>query len=153
MGCDIHAHVEVYTNQWDYVDDLELYRSYGLFGFLADIRNYSCVPPITKKAQRGLPSDISEDLKDLWENEYDRHSPSYVNLKELLDFDYSQVFEDRRTNMTVNNVTDGAHICEPGQGERTTFKAFLGPHYFKILEQLKQYGEPDKVRLVFWFDN
>lgn len=78
MGCDIHAFVEVYTNQWDYVDDLELYRSYGLFGFLADIRNYSCVPPISKC--RGLPASISENLADLFENEYDRHSASYLSL-------------------------------------------------------------------------
>ena len=151
MGCDIHAFVEVYTNQWDYVDDLELYRSYGLFGFLADIRNYSCVPPISKC--RGLPASINENLADLFENEYDRHSASYLYIRELLDFDYSQVFEDRRTTKQTGNMVDGAHICEPGQGEKTTFKAFLGPCYFKILEKLKQYGEPDQVRLVFWFDN
>lgn len=151
MGCDIHAFVEVKTDRWNYVDDLELYRSYGLFGFLADIRNYSCVPPITNT--RGLPPDISKELRNTWEDEYDRHSPSYVYLKELLDFDYSQVFEDRRTTLIEGNMRDGAHICEPGQGQITTFREFLGPAYFKILEKLKQYGVPDQVRLVFWFDN
>lgn len=151
MGCDIHAHVEVYTNQWDYVDDLELYRSYGLFGFLGNVRNYSHVPAISSR--RGLPVEASEELKQIHEDEYDLHSTSYVYLKELLDFDYSQVFEDRRTTLKTGNVFDGAHICEAGQGEQTTVREFLGPSYFKILEKLKQYREADKVRLVFWFDN
>ncbi len=38
------------------------WRSYGMYGFLADVRNWSVVPPIA--AQRGFPSDASLEVRE-----------------------------------------------------------------------------------------
>jgi len=67
MGCDIHSIVQVKLGrQWVTITDcLFLWdeethtyspfdrRCYAVFGFLADVRNYSKVPPISEP--RGLP--------------------------------------------------------------------------------------------------
>lgn len=71
----------------------------------------------------------------------DGHSASWLSLKELLEFDYDQIFEDRR---------NGGYTCEPGKGELTTYKEFLGEGFFEDLEKLKNSGAD---RIVFWFDN
>ena len=109
-----------------------------MYGFLANVRNYSRVPPISEP--RGLPEDISEDVKSESEEYWsgDGHSHSWVSLKELLDFDYEKTFEDRR--------------CE-GDGEVVSFKKFLGEQFFAQIEILKTLGDPEDVRIVFFFDN
>lgn len=72
MGCDIHSHVESQNENgswerviWEQQEEFDAgpfdWRSYGLFGFLADVRNYSAVPPLAD--QRGLPEDVSEDVR------------------------------------------------------------------------------------------
>lgn len=82
------------------------------------------------------------------------HSFSWLSLKELLDFNYDQTFEDRRvTVQTGPRSWNGAGEAEPGGGEQTTFREFLGEAFFSQLEILKTYGEPENVRVVFGFDN
>ena len=83
MGCDIHCFAETKnkeTGKWEKVGDhFELdefdrkyykkdkgsevfsWRSYSLFAFLADVRNYDHCEPINEA--RGLPDDISEGVK------------------------------------------------------------------------------------------
>ncbi len=174
MGCDIHTAVEVKRSQdaalqvrgdkWVYIsepmfpgwkegtftkepfDD----RDYGLFGFLADVRNYSAVPPLSPP--RGLPDDVSDEVREMsdWQGGY--HSHSWFTLKELLDFDYSQSSEDRRYTDEKGN---GGATAEPGKGETTTYREFFSETFFRDLEILNQcFGEkPEDVRVVFWFDN
>lgn len=173
MGCDIHSYVEVFKdNKWQLVEDyftmddldiryfkkdksteLFLNRNYGLFAFLAGVRNYSGIRPLDKL--RGLPKDISTGCFDQhakWR--LDAHSPTYFYLKELLDFDYEQIMEDRRTTVQIApNWWDGSHTCEPGKGKQITYRESLGEYYFKKLDEMKTLGSPDKVRLVMWFDN
>jgi len=152
MGCDIHSYVEVKRNgQWEkvgnifrgYYDEDELidepfyYRSYGLFGFLADVRNYSVVPVISQP--KGIPSDISTEVKkELEEWDSDAHSLSCLTLKELLDFNYDQKFIDMRA------ISDAPKI---------SVKDFLGEKFSKLISQLQTLGDPENVRVVFWFDN
>lgn len=152
MGCDIHAHAEKQVDgRWEKLPiDVFDCRSYGLFGFLADIRNYSAVPPIAEP--RGFPTDASagtvEDYED-WGA--DAHTPSWLTLAELLAFDYDRKMEDRRVTRQVGpNAWDGGCTAQPGEGEGTTYRKFLGEWFFKELDRYKEAGAE---RLVFWFDN
>lgn len=101
------------------------WRSYGMFGFLADVRNYSHVPPIS--AARGLPLDMRDYDPD--DYRFGDHSFSWLGIDELLAFDYDAMFEDRRCTRDGNGAADSG----PGNGEQTTFRKFLGPQYFRDL--------------------
>jgi len=158
MGCDIHAYVEVKRNGgWNEAGEAFDCRNYGLFGFLAGVRNYSQVPVLA--APRGLPTDVG-DLVRLKSEEWDvdGHTHSWVSLRELIDFDYDQQFEDRRVTRTWTTLqgarcSDGGCTADPGGGEMTSYREFLGDWYMKELDRLCTLGDPDDVRVVFWFDN
>jgi hypothetical protein len=167
MGCDIHMFVEMRKNGvWGLAYGSDIpggnfsegnapfnWRSYRLFGFLAGVRNYSEVTPISKP--RGLPEDVGEAI--LHEREhwgYDGHSTSWLTVKELADFNYNAEMEDRRcTVQTGPNSWSGSATCKPGEGEKMTYREFLGERFFKDLEILKAIGNPEDTRIVFWFDN
>ena len=155
MGADIHAYAEVLDSDgtWvlsDWEDDI--HRDYGLFGFLADVRNYSHVPTISEP--RGLPDDVTESIRTEYESSTDWFSPSWLSLAELLAFDYGQMFWDRRVEkQTGPNSWDGAALAEPGEGEIISLREFLPAQFFTTLDELSAYGPPETVRLVFWFDN
>lgn len=178
MGCDIHSFAEVKRNgNWMRVeeevfsDDSDKtsepfgWRQYGMFGFLADVRNYSMSPCIVEP--RGLPDDsewLNSTEDDGWGGSYTRkkdihdsgnyHTFSHIYLKELLDYDYETQMEDRRTGAWVShNHFDGAITSEIGGGTIMTVREFLGESFFTHLNELKQLGNPEDVRIVFWFDN
>lgn len=171
MGCDIHTAIEVRNGDGWHLEQREVFpddfhegrfttdpfdwRNYGLFGFLADVRNYSRVPPISET--RGLPDDLSPELEDQdddapWLGD---HSFSWLSVAELLAFDYDQDFEDRRiTKQTGPNSWDGAALADVGDGKHVTYREFLGEGYFEQLEILKTFGRnPSDVRIVFGFDS
>lgn len=148
MGCDIHVYIEVKEGQWVfYSTDIFNYRYYGLFGFLANQRNYSQSDYLQEN--RGLPEDVSIEVKqesdDLGIN---GHSHGWLLLEELLNFDYNKTFYDMRG--CCNCVCDG---CSRNKAKLITYTEFLGKHFFDELEELKGLGDPKHVRIVFWFDN
>lgn len=175
MGCDIHSFAErrnKQTNKWEKVEDafsLDKYdkerlkkdkggspfdwRNYSMFAFLADVRNYDHCEPLSEP--RGIPDDISDEVKQEYEYwEYDAHSASFLTAKELLDFDYDKKFENWRvTKQTSPNCWDGASLAEEGEGKILTYREKLGGWFFTHLNELKELGEPEDVRIVFWFDN
>jgi hypothetical protein len=57
MGTDIRTFAErrIADGTWQEIQGIDFLsnRVYGMFGFLANVRNYSAVPPITQP--RGLP--------------------------------------------------------------------------------------------------
>lgn len=152
MGCDIHCYTEG-KDESSYVD---LYfspfgdRSYGVFGFLADVRNYSGVEPISKA--RGLPKDIAPSVKAAFEYwGIDGHSCSWLSVAELVAFDYDTEIEDRRyVRQEGPNYWNGSATCEVGQGKKTTYREFLGKNFFRDLKELQ---DIDAERVIFWFDN
>ena len=117
MGTDIHAAIEYrkYTNDpWQTVkvpnrwagedwgdgpepemtSKLDIGRSYDLFAILANVRNgsgFAGVPTSTGfeciSSERGLPPDISDEGRAACDGE---HSATYVNMSELLAFDWTQ---------------------------------------------------------------
>lgn len=128
MGCDIHAFIE-YTSSGDldvdYVDcfcELELDRSYDMFSKLANVRGFYK----ESSDPKGLPSNISYNVKckvDEWE---DAHSKSYLTYKE-----YKQLIKECEDTME-----------------------FVPIQYIVILKTMKALSKfYCDVRLVFWFDS
>lgn len=154
MGCDIHSFAEKKDANgiWKIIPDLSPFdwRSYALYGWLANVRNYSGLVPISER--RGLPEAVSLEVKDkhaLWD--CDAHSTSWLTVEELLAFDYDQPCEDRRVSRQIGpNHWDGGQTCEAGEGRMTTYREMFGERLFEDLEKLKAAGAE---RVVFWFDN
>lgn len=147
MGADIHMYAEKkIDDEWKLTkgpnpykiyfpsdEDLKFegwvyhQRDYDLFAFLADVRNYDeSIDPLDQP--RGMPEDTSPMLFKLYE-EYgvDGHSHSYFSLPELLAADQEFAY------LKLDAFT------KKGSAIRK-------------LEDLAQ-GDPDSVRIVFWFDN
>jgi hypothetical protein len=154
MGCDIHSHAERKTEsgKWEAVPGLLPFssRSYGTFGFLADVRNYSGLTPIAPP--RGFPADASGYVVAEYEGwGGDAHTPSWLSVEELTAFDYDAICEDRRVTRQVGpGHYDGGYTCDPGEGKQQTYRDFLGPWFFEDLQKLQAAGAE---RVVFWFDN
>ena len=85
---------------------------------------------------RGLPEDVSIEIQRESNNDGpDGHSHSHFILKELLEYDW-----DKSINL------------EHADGD--TYRSAVGADYLEELcTELSQYGEPEEVRIVFWFDN
>ena len=97
---------------------------------------------------RGLPKDVSAVVED----EFifgDAHTLSYFTARELSEFNYDAPVENRR----ATRCGDGGCTCEPGEGELTTWREFLGETFMEQVEALGKLGPLDDVRVVFWFDN
>lgn len=145
MGCDIHCFAEVKrNNKWEKVGDYftideydrEFYgkekgdspfnwRSYFMFTLFSNVRNTFGIRPISYPM--GLPEDLGYEVESKYLDMFeDAHSASYLTLKELLKFNYDK-------------------------GE--AYRDYLGKWFFIHLEELKTLGDPENVRIVFWFDN
>jgi len=153
MGCDIHSYAERKTEAgYEHIEGLSPFdwRSYGMYAFLAGVRNYSAVTPISKP--RGAPDDISAAVRDEMESwASDGHNHSWLSVQELAAFDYGQMMEDRRVTVQVaTNSWNGGATCDPGKGVQMTVREFLGNAFFDDIEKLKAAGAD---RIVFWFDN
>lgn len=156
------------------------WRNYNLFGVLADVRNPNGRTLDNQKfgviaSPRGLPKDLSSEiqswLKD-WESEY--FGPSWLLLSEILEFEWHSKI------MRYEAMVDArvAHLFEEGKpfpfkswpkdiqvgyggylGDGVsvrwtdTYAAAVGEDFLQIMNQLKQFGEPSHVRLVFWFNH
>jgi hypothetical protein len=155
MGCDIHSFVEVLRDgYWQHLPDVDPFgdwRNYGIFGFLADVRNYSHSPVIAEP--RGLPDDVSGDVLGEW---YDGgfHSTSWLTVAEMQAYDYDQIIWDRRITREISpGHFNGAALAEEGEGRHIPLRDFLGESFFRRLDEMAALGEPTNVRMVFWFDN
>lgn len=141
MGCDIHTNVEVKNNGiWENINFEPFdWRSYNMYALLADVRNDGSIKPMFEP--RGLPNDVSLDIyEEHKEWGYDAHSSSYLTLRELTEYDYSEP----HINQDDDLITED-DIYTPIK--------FLNERYFNDIEKMKEYGDLDDVRVVFWFDN
>jgi hypothetical protein len=153
MGCDIHivaqkradgGRWEVLTGDFSGSSAPFDWRSYAMYGFLANVRNCSAITPISEP--RGLPADFVDEDGDF---DY-KHSVSWLSVAELAAIDYDQEIEDRRFTREVSpNLFNGAATCDPGEGERKPLREFLGRAFMADLEKLH---ELDAERIVFGFD-
>ena len=126
-------------------DVLDIYpefpQDYALYGFLGcNYRNYSKVLEI-----EGI------------EEHYDEEESS-ICLATLLNFDYTQTFENRRYTKKISaTFADGGATCEIGDGEMVRYVDYFSSDYFQILEELKNYCQthsinPEHVDIFYYFD-
>ncbi len=157
MSCDIISFAECKNKnigQWEQVhgafsmnyydgeigkcDEPFYWQDYLMYGVLADVRNDHGATPISNR--KGIPKDV--DIGILLEYQRDRDSlgifgASYLTLRELIEFDYEKTFLDIRHEPNTTH----------------TYRERLGDLFFTHIEELKQLGNPDDVRIVFWFAN
>jgi len=155
MGCDIHSYVERKNDKdggWECFSNFEPFnfRCYSVFAFLAGVRNYSKIPPISNP--RGLPVDVSDGIRRKYEEcACNHHSASWLGVDELVKFDYLSEIEDRRyTKEIFPHFFDGGSTCDQGMGRKMTFREYLCPSFFEDLDRLQALGSG---RIVFWFDS
>lgn len=135
-------------------------RHYGVFGFLAGVRNYSGVTPVAEP--RGLPTDLvgftsDGEAIDEWSEDWlGGHSFSWLAVTELLAFPYDKTIVDRRGTEHYFR-TDGSYSGSNGGitlpenvGKAMTWREFLGDSFFEDLNELQRIGAD---RVVFGFDN
>ncbi len=146
-------------------------RSYSVYGFLGNIRNSANSPYITEC--RGLPTDSvylnSKSERD-WcygdvarateiRDDGNNYGYSWVTLAELLAFNYDQEFENLRGE-DIRRSPDGNVVSyrgnvelKPGQGEVMTLRKHLEyTYFFEHVKGLLAFGEPENVRVIFWFN-
>lgn len=151
MGCDIHVRVERRVGTSYNIVHMRpppfKHRNYSVFGFLADVRNYSAVPPISQP--RGVPPDINYSEDDV--DYIGDHSFSWLSVAELVAFNYDVLLEDRRVTRQIGpNFWDGGATADQGGGRMITFRKFLEESFFNDLERLVASGAE---RIVFGFDS
>jgi hypothetical protein len=153
MGCDIHCYAERKAGEeWEMIRDLSPFdwRDYRIFAFLANVRNEAGILPIAQA--RDLPDDPSDGVVvKAWHWRDIAHSHSWLDVSELLDFNYERVItvEER---LALRDPWDRmfADRNNPDGLETTTIRALLGEAFFDDLHELKRRGAE---RIVFWFDN
>jgi len=183
MGCDIHVFVERKKNdKWVHYTGKHFslsawekeysktekcnapfdWRSYGMYGFLAGVRARD-IKPIKDPACK-IPDDASEFVKKEYERwDGDGHSHSSLTAKELLEFDYNQDLRSPDEDFSTNSrgVLFEKKICpkhrdfDEEDNYKTYFDYLGGPDgmFFTHVNELAELGNPDDVRVVFWFDN
>ena len=133
MSSDMFAFAEMkdQTGTYKLVDGFTPFdwQDYGLFGFLADVRNYSESPVICKP--RGLPDDVSMAVLDKYTRQSaNSHDSSWLSVDELFQYKNTPSFEDMR------------------EGGMTTLAEFLGTRFFSDVAKMRTMGVD---RVVFWF--
>jgi len=149
-------------------------QDYEFFAILAGVRNFHGVTPLAQP--RGLPSDLSEFIKA--ESEIfpeDSFCYSHFTFRELQEFDWegttylnrSHVSPDVARHYHETGVMPDSYSCtragippeenECPKGrvllERTATYAEEAEYFLKnTMKKLEQFGSPDDVRIVFWFD-
>jgi hypothetical protein len=89
MGCDIHPFVEVNRHgRWEAVggkaEVVDDFRDYRLFGYLAGVRMLPPGAPITRR--RGLPDDLSPEVRGYMASDDDLECASWLTAEELLSY-------------------------------------------------------------------
>jgi hypothetical protein len=118
--------------QVDIEDSRFCEKNYFLFSILANVRNLEGIVPLSMP--RGIPENVSGEIKRVSDSEgTDAHSHSWLTLKELLNFNWNQVF-----------TFDGKEYSYSQCAEN-----FLT----EFIPELQRLGDKDDVRIVLWFDN
>jgi hypothetical protein len=147
MGKFIPSRVAPRGSGWDYAYAKGMIKSpftdqpyggrcYSLFGILAGVRNTSN-PMIgaefnsAKFNLKGVPDDASPQIKGMSDDwDVDGHSHNYFTVQELLDSDYNKMDKEELQTLGID------------------------PYFFNTtLPQLQKLGNPEEIRIVFWFDN
>lgn len=150
MGCDIYIWAErkLPTHTFTRLEYKDEPRIYNAFAFLAGIRNYAGIEPLSEP--RGIPQDCDEVLRhELLD--VDLHSHSWFTLAELNEVDYDKLVENRRyTAQTASGIIDGALTAPEGSGVMVPLRHLVSEEYINLFKRLASEGYD---RIIFAFDN
>lgn len=162
---------------------VHVHQNYALFAILANVRNLdepgclgwlfgllgfprkrseSAYIPISDP--RGLPDDLSPDLKKMasFDNQVDFHSWSWLMLREILDYDWDKpvTFSGKATDQYpgayLDKKADPPMLVPRGRTKvdvQVTPREEASEFLEEVVPKLQEYGNPDEIRVVFWFDN
>jgi hypothetical protein len=178
MGCDIHGWMEVRSEQWNGIEELDLDRAYDTFGLFFGVRNYARFKPVAE--DRGIPSDANERVRGAYAAMGDdAHSPSWLTWADVENMDSEQVVRDSRIHVfdaaghdvgkfeSSNELSSGDYLTIQRGGAVVRSGLTFRLADVKALENLpsdwsrmfsrmgdlaKTYGA-ENVRIVVWFDN
>jgi hypothetical protein len=172
VGCNIHGSFEILTETgWYALYPIPSERSYDSYGVLFGVRNYTNSVPVAEG--RGFPEDAHWRTKKKNESwKMDAHSHTWMNFKDLEEYDWEQKSIDDRIS-TIDKFTGK----ETGKASYTYLQDnpekaeemgvylkhlerragdLLGETWRNIIEDMKilseKYGN-EGVRVVVWFDN
>lgn len=186
MGMDIHCFLEEYdetTNKWfvplEYIysrnrdnktnmdiKDFWKDRKYWLFAWLGCNYRMNAIQPIN--GPRGLPSDVSNELKELkgyWING-DGHNYSYFTFDELLEYFEIPVYCEMEFTQEYLNYLKRENK-EVWQDEKW-YKQYEGTiktkwtmpisevvneEFINKVKEASKDKNPKHLRIVFWFDD
>jgi hypothetical protein len=156
MGVDINMYVEhktpigwnvvddpEYTSErykWDPADGPEIAyydRNRDLYGLL--VGRYGSVPGDEEFGAaigvRGLPSDVSPEVREKYETSEGAESPSWLLLSEVLAMPWHK------------------RLKHPVTGREVTYAVIAGPEFMDgVLARFSRlFKDPSTMRLVFWF--
>lgn len=160
MGCDIHFFVEVKKDgKWGSADHWEVDtdydppafkvpyvkrfydgRNYNLFSILADVRNgrgFAGVKTgdgfVPIAAPKGIPEDVSERVAaeaEAWDG--DGHSHSWLTLREIFEYDWTQVTKLRGFVNALEFRAWFHHRRERGEGPES-YCGGVGGHSVEVV--------------------
>lgn len=144
MGVDADIYFARMNENGELVSNcmINIQRNYALFGWIADIRNFAGIPNITEVGKYDVP--LSASLLEETHGCYIAVVPTSI----ILETDYDEPIENRRTSVSIGNVTYGGMTVPPGHGIMTTLRELLNPDWFEAVESITDKDE----YLVFAFD-
>lgn len=166
------CYLEIYnneTNQWECIYDankppnlLHDCTTYEVEPFFERthlfyvLNKIECNSPLTLFPMcKGLPKDSSHPIVCeyyFWFNKMEIcHSASYIDLKELIDFDYSKIFNLKEIH--INVLKDYYPELVEKEKFLISYKEWLGQDYFTELQKLKHLYENEKSRLIYFVFN
>lgn len=147
MGCDIHFEVEIKTHKgWQPVPtDVEGHRDYLCFGILAGVCNHDVAPIAEPKGHRGIGlEDPPKPNASYWDEVphkynwgFGYHSHSWLNLSELLGYDWNQEYGDDDSE-------------RDGLKDTWVYKSLIPTMQLIARERGLL---PEEIRIVFCFDS
>lgn len=150
MGCDIYIYAEKRTASGYIATKLDREdepRIYAAFAFLAGVRNYAGIEPLSES--RGLPEDCDDAVRQHLQD-VDYYSHSWLTLAELNSVDYNTVVENRRYSAEVApGYINGGLTAPKGSGVMVSLRHLIGEHYISLFKRLADEGYD---RIVFAFD-
>lgn len=141
MGCDIHLHTEVkIADKWEHYGNPIIGRDYEFFAFLAGVRNYYEIIPVSEP--KGVPDDMSLITRLDWEDwGSDAHSASFITGDEIGRVErFLRKLNSERSSSYYYPEMEWGYLFD---GSWSVFYEFPDSQDKRIQD----------VRMVFWFDN
>ena len=179
MGCDIHVYVARRTHDKNgyhfeaaplyrkthlfkgetgdpfLLEEIDVGRSYTLFGILAGVRGSSCEPIAEARGLDNVcPPEIRAEYDKLIDDPMSCHDASWYDMSEI-----RCALSDKKRYPKWYTYLDED---ENGKTVKVKDKSEPGPHqvlkdfYDAVMwfaNQAWYYAEPDDIRIYFWFDS